>query len=75
MLGEIASRETAMRRSSPPTPARKPVAHRLDLLREELEALFASQQTPAAAARMKRAFASTPKRMGRVAAAAARKPR
>lgn len=50
-------------------------ARRLDLLTEEFDAIFASQQTPAAVAGMKRAFASTPKRMGRVAAAAMRKVR
>jgi prevent-host-death family protein len=50
-------------------------ARRLDLLTEEFDAMFASQQTPTALAGMKRAFASTPKRMGRVAAAAARKAR
>jgi prevent-host-death family protein len=41
----------------------------LDLLTEEFDALFASQQTAAARAGMKRAFASTPERMGKVAAA------
>lgn len=50
-------------------------ARSLDLLTAEFDALFASQQTPAARAGMKRAFASTPKRMGRVAARAARKAR
>lgn len=50
-------------------------ARRLDLLTAEFDALYASQQTPAAAAAMKRAFASTPKRMGRIAAAAGRKAR
>jgi prevent-host-death family protein len=50
-------------------------ARRLDLLTAEFEALYASQQTPAAAAGMKRAFAATPKRMGKVAVAAARKAR
>jgi prevent-host-death family protein len=50
-------------------------ARRLDLLTAEFDAMFASQQTPAAAAGMKRAFASTPRRMGRVAATAARKAR
>ena len=48
---------------------------RLDLLTEEFDAMFASQQTAAALSGMKRAFASTPKQMGRVAAAAARKAR
>jgi prevent-host-death family protein len=46
-----------------------------DLLTEEFEALFASQQTVAARAGMKRAFTSPPERMGKVAIAAARKPR
>jgi prevent-host-death family protein len=47
----------------------------LDLLTEEFDALFASQQTAAARAGMRRAFAATPERMGKVAAAAARKAR
>ncbi len=50
-------------------------ARRLDLLTAEFDALYASQQTPAAAAAMKRAFAATPKQMGRIAAAAGRKAR
>lgn len=50
-------------------------ARRLDLLTEEFDALFARQQAAGAAAAMKRAFAATPKRMGKVAVAAARKPR
>jgi hypothetical protein len=41
----------------------------------DFEAMFTSQQTVAARAGMKRAFASTPRRMGKVAAAAARKVR
>jgi hypothetical protein len=53
-------------------PARAP---RLDLLAVEFDAIFDAQQTPAAAAAMKRAFAATPKRMGKVAAAAGRKTR
>jgi prevent-host-death family protein len=47
----------------------------LDLLTEEFDALFASQQTASARAGMKRAFASKPERMGKVAVAAARKAR
>jgi prevent-host-death family protein len=47
----------------------------LDLLTEEFDALFASQQTASARAGMKRAFASKPERMGKVAVAAARKVR
>lgn len=50
-------------------------ARGLDLLTAEFDALFASQQTAAARAGMKRAFAATPKRMGKIAVAAARKPR
>jgi antitoxin Phd len=50
-------------------------ARGLDLLTAEFDALYASQQTAAARAGMKRAFAATPKRMGRVAVAAARKAR
>jgi prevent-host-death family protein len=47
----------------------------LDLLTAEFDALFESQQTAAARAGMKRAFAATPKRMGKVAVTAARKAR
>lgn len=47
----------------------------LDLLTGEFNALFESQQTAAARAGMKWAFAAAPKRMGKVAVAAARKGR
>jgi hypothetical protein len=50
-------------------------AHGLDLLTAEFDALFESQQTAAARAGMKRAFASTTRRMGKIAVAAARKTR
>jgi hypothetical protein len=48
-------------------------AGRLDLLTAEFEAQFESLQTAVARAGMKRAFAATPKRMGKVSVAAARK--
>jgi len=47
----------------------------LDLLTAEFDALFTSQQSAAARAGMKRAFAATPERMGKAAVAAARKAR
>jgi prevent-host-death family protein len=50
-------------------------ARGLDLLTAEFDAQFASQQTAAARAGMKRAFAATPRRIGRAAVAAAKKAR
>ena len=47
--------------------------HRLDALSGQFDALLARMQTPKAQARMKAAFAASPKQLGRAAVAAARR--
>lgn len=66
------------RRRKPALPQQQTVkraARRLDLLTAEFDMLFESQQTAGAWKAMKRAFAATPQRMGKVAADAARRVR
>jgi prevent-host-death family protein len=50
-----------------------PPKPKLNLLTEEFDALYASMQTPKARRAMKKAFAASPKQLGRAAVAAARK--